>query len=487
MSKQQSDPQSYSVDEMMERLRDGERAKEEQAPGELVTRPDGTQVMRVRKRKRRTEQPEKAAPEKKRHRPIAALLVLSVVLVLAAGVGVVVLMARYNSASFHDELERALGESAGAKTALEGMSVTPLAARAKTLRLDWGADRSMKSLSLAGLNADLSLGGFIFGEWDGQDVVVDSGELVIGGTGSGRVDRVSVPGPFAFSGYRCDFMNIILGDQGQGTLFKNTELSMRSGPAGETQLILRNGEALLTGWKPLSIDTGMAELIDGGLKFVSLRMKPKEGSGEITLTSQEILREGEDVMLSVKLEEFPLSTFMGRELGALLDGVISCENGTLGFEGASLGASELRVEFSGKSAYLHRIPFLNILRTQLGDSEFEKPYFKSVQGTFVQGRNGTRIQNLELTIPYLMAVRGYIEVDPAGALGGRLAVGIGESKIITFTNRKRSAVFSDPQEGFCWVTINLSGTVEDPMDDLQALLQKAAQEAAQRSRGVDGE
>ena len=68
MSKQSSesstDQSNYSVDEMMERLRRGEREKQSSEDGELVTREDGTQVMRVRRRKRRSKQPEAEARKK---------------------------------------------------------------------------------------------------------------------------------------------------------------------------------------------------------------------------------------------------------------------------------------------------------------------------------------------------------------------------------------------------------------------------------------
>ena len=45
-----SDPEKYSIDEMMERLK-GQPADDPATAGELVTRADGSQALRVRKRK----------------------------------------------------------------------------------------------------------------------------------------------------------------------------------------------------------------------------------------------------------------------------------------------------------------------------------------------------------------------------------------------------------------------------------------------------
>jgi len=55
----QVEPESYTLDQMMERLK--ERGNEE---GELVTRADGTQALKVKKRKRRSEQPHKEAAKR---------------------------------------------------------------------------------------------------------------------------------------------------------------------------------------------------------------------------------------------------------------------------------------------------------------------------------------------------------------------------------------------------------------------------------------
>ncbi|MBU6327458.1 MAG: hypothetical protein KGQ89_07515, partial [Verrucomicrobia bacterium] len=50
----QQEPESYSLEEMMRRLK--ERGHNE---GELVVRSDGTQALKVKKRKRRSNQPHK--------------------------------------------------------------------------------------------------------------------------------------------------------------------------------------------------------------------------------------------------------------------------------------------------------------------------------------------------------------------------------------------------------------------------------------------
>ncbi len=69
---------SYTLDEMMKALRDGERERE--PTSEVVTRSDGSVVHRVKRRKRRSGQPEKTKsertiPEKKKKRFLLKLVV----------------------------------------------------------------------------------------------------------------------------------------------------------------------------------------------------------------------------------------------------------------------------------------------------------------------------------------------------------------------------------------------------------------------------
>ena len=481
MSKQPIKPQRYSVDEMMNRLRDGEREKEEKSASELVVRADGTQVIRVRKRKRRSQQEQASSLDKGRN-PLIYLLGLAALLVVILGVAIVVLLARYNSSGFQTAMEETLTEANGGSAEFGGLSVTPLRVRSDSLTIQWGEGRALNSLSLSNLSARLSFGNFLGGSWGGVPVTAQSGELILGGTSTmGGGPRSDLEANL-FEAYRCKFLDIHVGALGRGIQFKNAELAMRNGPEGETQLYLRGGDTVIPGWSVMKTDRGMAEFVDGGLKLVSLRLQPESEEGEISFTSESIWRDGEDIDLGMKVDGIPLSTFVGTDIGKLIDAEISCENAALSLDGGTLEDVALRMEFSGAGAGIQNFPFLEILKTRLTDSEFAKPLFKSVQGLLVQDRNGVWIQELELMEKSQMAVRGQMAVNKSGALSGRLEVGVVAGKIITPTKRKRLRVFSDPVNGFCWVTINLSGTVEEPMDDFLELLREAAQEESPRNR-----
>ena len=88
MSAAPDEPEKYSIDEMMDRLKSP--ASESAEEGELVTRADGSQALRVRKRKRRSSQPHKEVNSRSRRARIvqvSAALVLVFAAALAGWIG----------------------------------------------------------------------------------------------------------------------------------------------------------------------------------------------------------------------------------------------------------------------------------------------------------------------------------------------------------------------------------------------------------------
>src|SRR5690349_9775051 len=97
-----TEPENYSIDDMMDRLRSrGEGGSEGDA--QLVTREDGTQVYRVKKRKRRSHQPKKEKEQRqKRFRVLQVVLAVGLVILVAAAffASLVIL----NSSAYRDSI-----------------------------------------------------------------------------------------------------------------------------------------------------------------------------------------------------------------------------------------------------------------------------------------------------------------------------------------------------------------------------------------------
>ena len=112
-----SEQRSYSVEEMMEHLQKGKRQGSESPNKEVVTRPDGSQVTRVRKRKRRTEQSKrKAKPVRQRKYGLYSIVVL-ILLTVVGGISIITMVARFNSKGFREGIAASIASTAGAVVA----------------------------------------------------------------------------------------------------------------------------------------------------------------------------------------------------------------------------------------------------------------------------------------------------------------------------------------------------------------------------------
>jgi hypothetical protein len=146
------EPDKFTIDEMMERLK--ARDSSDKDP-ELVTRPDGSQALRTKKRKRRTNQAANKEIKKNKRLQIAQIAGVVVLLTLfGLTAGIAILYA--NSSGFRNSLISKLERSSGAKVSMEQFRMNPLGANASVTKLVWPAGNALGTLDLYALSAKIS-------------------------------------------------------------------------------------------------------------------------------------------------------------------------------------------------------------------------------------------------------------------------------------------------------------------------------------------
>ena len=145
----------------MDELRKGKREKSSRKETELVTRPDGSQVMRVRKRKRRKESSTRRSKKIRSRRYGLFLSIGFVVLLIIAGVSLLLAVARFNSKGFRDSLSVSLGEASAAKVRLTDLSINPFKSRLKSAQFSWSGEGIPRSLELSELETRLDASSFL--------------------------------------------------------------------------------------------------------------------------------------------------------------------------------------------------------------------------------------------------------------------------------------------------------------------------------------
>jgi hypothetical protein len=473
-------PEKYSIDEMMDRLKHSSGPDLEN--GVLVTREDGSQAIRVRKRKRRSEQPGKErAKRKKRVRAIQITvgLTLGTLGLLTAGG----LLVYANTSLFRTHLLEKLNHATGSQAELSQFRVTPTGAGALTLDLQWPEASALKSLSLKQVEADLHAKSFFGQGWAGEEVLAQTAELKIG-----TPDEAFLPIPaaeepfFHFERIRSPKASILIGDSTHPSFaVRNSEISFYpKNTSGRAELRLHRGTASFgKDFPAFPLDRSLLVFNGNQMDLVAFRLNAPDHPRSTLQFSGSIAMTGEPrpATLDVKFASFPLE-HLGRDLGHLLSGPAdSREAATVNFLTFTPGqADSYRFAASwtaGEESPLKMaaLPCFSELARLIGDSWFINPAFDGAcAGTLRVEKTAVRFEALDLHAKSRLRIRGSIAVDKEKALSGRLRVGLPSSFVLVDESGRLHQLLSAETEGFRWVDVEVSGTAAKPMDDFRQKL-----------------
>ena len=482
-----SKPEKYSIDEMMDRLKSS--SSEDPDEGELVTRTDGSQAVRVRKRKRRSSQPHKdelRRTRKARIMQVAAALVL--VLAAALTVGTAIVYA--NSRPFRENLIERISYSSGATVRLEQFRINPTTANAGRLTLEWPEGNAIKSLSMRGLVAEISPATFVGKIMGGEEVVGVEGTLALQSPLPGQALRVTpaVAGTAAvrFKRYRIPQFHLTAGNPAVPLirLFKSEGSFDPENINGRPQLSLYRGDVSVTGWPKFQMDRALIEFRGNETDIIGLRLfKDQDERGTLDISGTIYPYQPDRLSnLELKLNAFELDGLIGPAMGRLVSGRIDSLSTTapssISFRAGDSPAPTVHIAF--RAAPTSRIemqgfPFLHSLSRMLDDIWFERPVFEGDADGVLHHENGiVSLRELDLQNKGRMALRGSISVDSSGKLSGDLELGVADSMIVALRDRRLDSIFLRSSEGFLWTPIKLSGSASAPTDNFKELLAAAA-------------
>ena len=498
MSAGASEPEKYSIDEMMDRLKTSSSGATSE--GELVTRADGSQAVRVRKRKRRSTQPHKEdriRSRKSRIVQFSAAFILIIATVLAVGGAIIYA----NSSAFRDSLVNKIALSSGSTPELEQFRMNPQSANAGNLTFAWPDGNILKSLTVHMLNAEISPSSFFGKTFRGEEVTVDQGYLVLQIPRPGQPRTVNpMPEddlPIQFNRYRIPKFELSFGDTSTGPIrLLRSEASLSSKTiSGLPQMRLYRGDLLISDWPRLRMDRALLEFRGTETDIISMRLSHESddrGFAELAGSISPYQPEHAST-LSVKLDAFLLSGAVGPALGKLFSGRVDStstpRSNYLTFLPTDKPSPVLDITFSATPSSIIEIqgfPFLPELARILGDDVwFKHPVFESDAGGVIHRENGiVTLKNLHFESKGRMAIRGSISMAPSQALSGNLNIGIADAMVASApgsTGAKFKAMFGPSEEGFRWITLKIGGPATMPTDNFKELFAAAVPAQAKPS------
>lgn len=498
MSSQPAEPEKYSLDEMLERLQ-GKPSPTPEDSGELVTRADGTQAIKVRKRKRRSTQPHKEAA-KKASRLRAFQVSSVVVLMILAGILFGGLIIYANSAPYRKKIIAKFNTGTGANIRFQQLQTSPTGMTARAADLEWPGGNLLKSLSLHDIRAQSLMGGVIGSRWSVNEISATGGKLVIGPRQGGQPLRYfpdAGASPISVERLAVGNLEILLGDASAPSLrLQKTEGSFYPGSNEKApSLRLFRGEMHIPEWPVFRMDRALVDFKANGVDIVSMRLFHElDNLGNIELSGAfDPSGTGKEQSLEVRMNSFNMNGIAGTSLGHLVAGRVDSRDVPGGGNALSFSSSNpagrLQVAFSSSSNSLPRLNNFSFLRklSQLTDNPwFLDPLFHDGCTGILHRENGVvRISELVLLSKTQLKVTGDLSLDKNEVLSGTLDVGLPEATVTGGRNPALGQVFKESKDGFRWVTLKISGTSGRPVDNFADLAQAAGETVGEPAEGKD--
>jgi len=491
-----TEPDNYSIDDMMDRLRSRSEGGQEDA--QLVTREDGTQVYRVKKRKRRSHQPKKEKEQRqKRFRVVQ--VVAAVGLVVLVAVAFFASLVYLNSSAYRESIIGKIRIWTGAEPKVTQLRVTPVGASADSLELVWPEESMLATLKLNSIQGGLSFTKLVGGTWKGAEMYSNQGGTLVLRQPTGKTVASPKPTgdlPFQFH-YRSSKFNVRMGEE-KSPVFavrgSEASLELHDTSADTSNLRLEGGTLNVAGWGDFNLEFASLQFEPRGMRIGNIRLIPAGAQkGEIEIFNPDKLPfeiGGDDAKLPVKVSHITLNDLLGPSFGSWLSTTVETP------EDAEAG--ELRVSTSDNRGISWRIPFramataetvmtgfpmLEVMAREMQETWYEQPHFDiEAKGVAVRNETSSGIEGLILDARGRLSISGKVTTNAEGRLEGELQVGLPTSAVASGSPALRQ-VFNRKGGGFSWAKVRVSGTPRQPADDLEAQLKSSTTTTAPAAGG----
>ena len=470
---------------------------------EVVTRADGTKVVRVTKKRKVVVSKEE---KNRRSRKGFVYSILVGVLVLACLVGIFAFrVSMMSGEAYFNEASQKLQQAYGAKSVrLIGARLDGFTLCVDNVLVDFGEESPLELVEMSDVSGSLATSSFFTG-------ILRVDELKLGRvamTFRSGVQNLQIPQwqgeeLWKFSRVNCADFSCYVGSDGNHpvALEHATAYMYFPGRSKESRiLILKGGRLQLRGWKPMELSEGRLTVTPVALENIRLaattdisREKGAEPASYMIISGR--IAQGESLTspLAVDSENMSFSEFSSDKFTQFLNAKTK-----LTASGKNKPTVEMvlpfdtqRPVFSGHFSLTDvRFTFMPAVLTMLEHIEpvrrrsYMPLQVKSGKVHLTHAEDGVTLsfQGEDMQAPDIIILRGNISVNAANELSGTLDYGIPSSLThVEYPDGMADPIFRD--DGItAWVSTKLSGYVNAPKDNSAELEQQAEPARADRPR-----
>ncbi|MBV8901425.1 MAG: hypothetical protein JOY92_15085 [Verrucomicrobia bacterium] len=407
-------------------------------------------------------------------------LILFLIVVLLAGfwVGLGVFI---RSDAFRLWLGHRVSQSLGAEGSFEPLSWTGATFRSGGFKATGQPGSKIGSISLTGLTAHLDWPKLLTGQIILDAVSVDQAEAQLLPPRATRPEPVaptSSKPPYLrfrlhFSVQRVTVAHASLAYESRhgtkGSLNNLGILAVKTGPKA-WEFTVNGGTIRSDRFPATQLLKAQAGLNSRRLQIQLLELASPDGGtatiqGEIQL-NRELSAELHAKLAGISVASFPLNK-------EKLDGVA---NADLTFQGAlnHFERGTIQGDFRATNVHYDFRHYISSLRYLAGSGPLGSANFDSVAGHALYSNHNFLLTNLDAAYRDTVRVMGTVEVK-GDQLQGVLQVGL-KPELLDWVPGSLEAVFSEQRGGLNWTVVRLSGTVQEPKEDLSKRILTAVED-----------
>lgn len=341
-----------------------------------------------------------------------------------------------------------------------------------------GGTKAMKSLDASGITAQINPWGVLLRRWQLEYVRIKSGEVEVQTYEPKPEPKPSrpwygflLPDRVYLREVLCERANIKWRAGGRpGGIF---DTRVRILPYGRDFEYFATGGSLRSGGFAPELGLKKLHLVitKKSLRLHRLDLFPQDRpEGSLSLTGEMGMRENKRVDFALNFTEIPVSPWLPEGLQA---GVKGTASGHARWTGAdqtlesSSGEGELRVT----GGELRDLPVLDFLASAAAKKSLQSLTLSECLVTFRWKHPTFEITALDLSAREKVALRGRLTVSD-GSLSGEFDLGLAPV-YLEWLPKARETIFTRKKDALLWTKVKLSGTLENPVDDLTPRLAAA--------------
>lgn len=414
--------------------------------------------------------------------PVSAIVaVLGVIL----PVGSYLMLRSYlHSDGFRKFLSAAVSRSAGVEGEFSAFRWDGLAVDTDGFAGEGG--RRLASLRAEGLHTEVGFGGVKRGVWELKGTSVRKLEVEIDATRESEEakteDEKKVPveekaRPKRWYPSEVELKDIEIGNADVSVKLKEGRMARVEG------LSLRSPQGGSNRERKVTVDAGRLEMPGGLVPEMEIRkVEARYKEGMLFVTSAKAAVGGAGILEGTgewnmddrtyafegTVSGVPCDRLVNESWAKRLEGTVSSDFTVQG----KGGETEARGSLVGNDVVMTALPVLDVLAAYVDTRRFRVLEFNEAKADWAWRRNETKLTGIVLSSEGLVRLEGELAIRE-GILDGRFRLGVVPGVLAGIPGAETD-VFLPGERGLCWTELRISGTADDPKEDLSERLIAAA-------------